>query len=53
MASFQLCFLTLIFPPQRGEHHPLMWGFIPHVLGRILYDKKSNDTFLWNVPKKK
>ena len=35
MASFQLCFLTLIFPPQRGEHNPLMWGFIPHVRGDI------------------
>ncbi|KIP61042.1 hypothetical protein ST45_09055 [Prevotella pectinovora] len=22
-------------PPQRGEQHPLMWGFIPHAVGKI------------------
>ena len=32
------------FPPQRGEHTPLMWGFIPHVRGEYkpvgqLYEK--------------
>ena len=27
-------------PPRRGEQNPLMWGFIPHVMGKI-YAKKN------------
>ena len=27
--------IHLDFPPQRGEQNPLMWGFIPHYVGKI------------------
>mgnify|MGYP007049940479 CR=1 FL=1 len=33
-------------PPQCGEQNPLMWGFIPHAMGKIYAKKRQMEKYL-------
>ena len=42
--------IGLIFPPQRGEQYPLMWGFIPHARGEFSQRNiRGLDFFNWEI----